>query len=98
MLSHPWSVCAILEWVSSISFSLPETGPLQTGPRDGHLRVGLLAGLPGSRQTAGSDGGLLLANQPGLPRCAVGVEGGAAPAAGSSAALRGLAEEDVPAA
>lgn len=79
-------------------FSLPETGPLQTGPRDGDLRVRLLAGLPGPRQTAGSDGGLLLADQPGLPCGAVDVEGGAAPSACSSAGLRGVAEEDVPAA
>lgn len=78
-------------------FSLPETGPFQAGPRDGHLRIGLLTGLSGLRQTAGSDGGLLLTDQPGLPRGAVGVEGGAAPSACSSAALRGLAEEDVPA-
>lgn len=78
-------------------FSLPETRPLQAGPRDGHLRVRLLAGLPGRRQTAGSDGGLLLADQPGLPCGPVGVEGGAAPSACSSAAVCGVAEEDVPA-
>lgn len=77
---------------------LPGTGPLQAGPRDGRLRVGLLAGLSGPRQTAGSDGGLLVADQPGLPCGAVGVEGGAAPSACSSAAVRGVAEDDVPAA
>lgn len=79
-------------------FSLPETGPLQAGPRDGRLRVRLFAGLSGTRQTAGGDGGLLLAGQPGLPRGAVGVAGGAAPSARRPAGLRGVAEEDVPAA
>lgn len=77
---------------------LSETGPLQAGPGDGRLRVGLPGGLSGCRQTAGGDGGLLLAEQPGLPRGAVGVAGGAAPAAFGSAALRQLAEEHVPAA
>lgn len=79
-------------------FSRPGSGPLQAGPGDGRLRVRLLAGLSGPRQTAGSDGGLLLADQPGLPCGVVGVEGGAAPSACSSAAVRGVAEEDVPAA
>lgn len=77
---------------------LSETRSLQAGTGDGQVRVGLPAGLPGLGQTAGGHGGLLLSDLQRLPRGAVDVEGGAAPAARSPAELRGVAQKHVPAA